>query len=38
MARREAAMDTFFVRKQLVVGAVLFGVIELGMMIIKAMH
>jgi len=30
-------MDTFFVRKQFVVGAVLFGVIELAMMIVRAM-
>jgi hypothetical protein len=30
-------MDTFFVRKQFVVGAVVFGVIELGMIIVRAM-
>jgi hypothetical protein len=29
-------MDTFFVRKQLVVGAVLFGVIELGVLLVRA--
>jgi hypothetical protein len=30
-------MDTFFVRKQIIVGAILLGVIEFGMMIVKAM-
>ena len=29
-------MDTFFVRKQLFVGAVLFGCLELGLMLVKA--
>jgi hypothetical protein len=29
-------MDTFFVRKQIFVGAVLLGVIELGVLLIRA--
>ncbi len=30
-------METFFVRKQIVVGAILFGCLELGVMLIKAL-
>jgi hypothetical protein len=30
-------MDTFFVRKQIVVGAILFGVVELGVMLVRAL-
>jgi hypothetical protein len=30
-------MDTFFVRKQLVVGAIFFGVVELGVLLVKAL-
>jgi hypothetical protein len=30
-------MDTFFVRKQIVVGAVVFGVIQLAVLIVRAM-
>lgn len=30
-------MDTFFVRKQLFVGAVLLGVVELGVLLVKAL-
>ena len=30
-------MDTFFVGKQLVVGAILFGVIELSVMLVRAL-
>ena len=30
-------MDTFFVRKQFVVGAILFGVVELGVLLVKAL-
>ncbi len=30
-------MDTFFVRKQIVVGAVVFGVIQLAVLLVKAM-
>jgi hypothetical protein len=33
---REAAMDTFFVRKQLFVGAILLGVVEVGVLLVKA--
>jgi hypothetical protein len=30
-------METFFVRKQLVVGAILFGCLELGVILIKTL-
>jgi hypothetical protein len=30
-------MDTFFVRKQIVVGAVVFGLIQLAVVIVRAM-
>jgi hypothetical protein len=30
-------MDTFFVRKQLFVGAVLLGVIEVGVLLVRAL-
>lgn len=30
-------MDTFFVRKQVFVGAVLFGCVEMGVLLIKAL-
>jgi hypothetical protein len=30
-------MDTFFVRKQVVVGAILFGCVEMGVLLIKAL-
>jgi hypothetical protein len=30
-------MDTFFVRKQIVVGAVVFGVIQLAVLLVRAM-
>jgi len=30
-------MDTFFVRKQIVVGGILFGVVELGVMLVRAL-
>jgi hypothetical protein len=30
-------MDTFFVRKQLVVGAIFFGVVELGVLLVMAL-
>jgi hypothetical protein len=30
-------METFFVRKQIVVGAIFFGCLELGMLLIKAL-
>jgi hypothetical protein len=29
-------VDTFFVRKQIIVGAAVFGAIELGILIIRA--
>lgn len=29
-------MDTFFVRKQLIVGAILLGVVELGVLLVRA--
>jgi hypothetical protein len=29
-------MDTFFVRKQVVVGAVVFGFLELGVVLLRA--
>lgn len=29
-------MDTFFVRKQLFVGAILLGVLELGVLLVRA--
>jgi hypothetical protein len=29
-------MDTFFVRKQLFVGAILLGVLEVGVMLVRA--
>jgi hypothetical protein len=30
-------METFFVRKQIVVGAILFGCLELGVILIKTL-
>ncbi len=30
-------MDTFFVRKQIVVGAILLGCVEVGVLLIKAL-
>lgn len=30
------AMDTFFVRKQIVVGAILFTVVEIAVMLVRA--
>ena len=30
-------MDTFFVRKQIVVGAILFGCLQIGVLLIKAL-
>jgi hypothetical protein len=30
-------MDTFFVGKQLVVGAIFFGVVELGVLLVRAL-
>jgi hypothetical protein len=30
-------MDTFFVRKQIVVGAIVFGCVELGVLLINAL-
>jgi len=30
-------MDTFFVRKQLFVGAVIFGCLEIGLMVFRAL-
>jgi len=30
-------MDTFFVRKQVVVGAIMFGCLELAVMLFKAL-
>jgi hypothetical protein len=34
---RRRTMDTFFVRKQIVVGAVVFGVIQLAVLLVRAM-
>jgi hypothetical protein len=31
-------MDTFFVRKQIVVAAILFGCLELAVFLVKAAH
>jgi hypothetical protein len=31
-------MDTFFVRKQIVLGAILFACLELGVLLLKATH
>jgi hypothetical protein len=30
-------MDTFFVRKQIVLGVILFGCIEMGVLLIRAL-
>jgi hypothetical protein len=30
-------METFFVRKQIIVGAILFACVELGVLLIKAL-
>jgi hypothetical protein len=30
-------MDTFFVRKQIFVGAIVFGFVELGVLLVKAL-
>ena len=30
-------METFFVRKQIVVGAILFGCLELGVLLLKTL-
>jgi len=30
-------MDTFFVRKQIVVGAILLGCVEMGVLLIRAL-
>jgi len=34
---RSNLMDTFFVRRQIFVGAIVFGVVELGVLLVKAL-